>query len=103
VTDTGPLTRALAAAVKDARPSPRDAAALALARRYAQLIDAARGELEESDTLDRLGPKLLAALSALGLTLAGRGTKAKGGDQGGSTGSTALDELRQRRLQRDAG
>ena len=48
-----------------------------------------------------LGPKLLAALGALGLTLAGRGTGANGGAH--EPARNPLDELRQRREQRATG
>lgn len=47
-----------------------------------------------------LGPKLLAALTALGLTLAGRGAGGKVGGPGVGTGSAKLDELRARRDRR---
>lgn len=45
--------------------SPEDAAAIRLAERYAAAIDAAE---EQQETLDKLGPKLLAVLDALGAT-----------------------------------
>ncbi len=51
---------------------PEDAAVVRLARQYAAAIDA------DPDQLDALGPKLLAALNALGASPAGR-TRLKGG------------------------
>lgn len=97
MTSQGANERALAAAVKAAQIEPRDGGGIQLARRYAQLLDAVRGTEAETETYADLGPKYLAALTALGLTLAGRG--AKGGVQDGRTGSK-LDELRDRRAGR---
>lgn len=95
-TDSGPIARALADSLKDAQVEARDRAGVALARRLAQLLDAARGTKGEADVFADLAPKYLTTLTALGLTPAGRG---KGGTSGG-TASTALDELRARRQQR---
>lgn len=135
VTKTGPMARAVASALRALKAAPPDAGAIALAKRYAALIDDAtplakyRDPLEgvrlalnelaafdlDSATAGRrhfakiadalsahsvasdLGPKLLAALTALGMTPAGRG--AKGGTQVGPVASK-LDELRNRREQR---
>jgi hypothetical protein len=121
----GPLTRALGSALAAAAPVPEDAAAVALARRYATLIDDAAvaakyrrplatlrravahydreigddgaaealGKVTEAlaahSVASDLGPKLLAALAALGMTTAGRG--AKGGESGGI--AARLDEF----------
>lgn len=101
MTTQGPLTKAVAAALKDAPTLPRDVAAIALVRRYAHLLDAVRGADGEADVYDRLGPKLLAALTALGMTAAGRG--AKGGGQGVGAVASPLDELRARRAARANG
>lgn len=90
----GPLTRAVAAALKDAPLLDQDAAGKALVRRYAAAIDAD----PTPEVLADLGPKLLTALTALGLTPAGRG--GKGGAQGGNPVAGKLDELRARREQR---
>lgn len=90
----GPLSRAVAAALREAALRPSDGAGAALARRYAAAIDARSDDLK---VLSDLGPKLLAALSALGMTAAGRG--ARGGTQGGSVAGK-LDELRARRERR---
>jgi len=84
-------------ALKAANVANRDAAAVQLARRYAQLLDAARGDDDEDEVYEKLGPKLLAVLTSLGLTLAGRSTK--GGAAGGGTGGGKLDELKRRRTQ----
>jgi hypothetical protein len=92
------MERALTDALRDAPPSPRDRAGVQLARRYAQLLDAARGEAGEAATYNELGPKLLACLTALGLTLAGRGAKGGTGDAPAVGGR--LDELRARRERR---
>jgi hypothetical protein len=120
----GPIVSAVTAALEDAPLLPRDVVAVALAKRYAALLDDAErlaemaGLIEpETDTQARklasleiavdaqsiasdLGPKLLAVLSSLGMTPAGRGVKG-GGAQGGATPVTSrLDELRNRRERR---
>jgi hypothetical protein len=97
------LCRRYAALIDDAAP----------AAKHRKALDTLRAALADSDTdaveaLERvaealaehtvtsdLGPKLLAALGALGLTLAGRGAGAKGGT--GDKPANPLDELRQRR------
>lgn len=79
----GPIARALADAVKVGPVTPADRAAVELARRYALAIDAD----PNPELLAELGPKLLAVLSALGLTAAGRGAKS------GAAGPTVGDEL----------
>lgn len=56
----------------------KDAAAARLAAEYAQAIDLCCGN---PDVLDKLGPKLLAVLDALGATPAAR-AKIKGGKPG---------------------
>jgi len=99
-TKSGPISRALANSLKNADIPARDAAGVALARRYAQLLDAARGQDNEPEVFDRLGPKFLAALTALGLTLAGRGAKGGVTAAGGTPGADVLDELRSRRERR---
>lgn len=71
-----------------------------MARRYAQLLDAARGRDDEPEVFDKLGPKFLAVLTALGLTLAGRGVKGGVNAGGGTPGADVLDELRARRERR---
>lgn len=93
----GALSGALTAALAAAEHTPRDAAAVALARVYAEAID--RGGPEAAEAF---GPKYLAVLTALGMTPAGRGVK------GGATGaqpapSTTTDELRARRNRRERG
>lgn len=79
----GPIARALAEAIKAGPVTPADRAAVELAKRYAVAIDAD----PSPELLDTLGPKLLATLTALGLTVAGRGAKS------GSSGPTVPDEL----------
>jgi hypothetical protein len=133
VTARAPMTRAVAAALREAKPEKLDAGAVQLAREYAALMDNAavaakyRAPLaairraidcaEEYDNRDALeafnkiadalaehsvasdlGPKLLAVLTSLGLTPAGRG--AKGGQNGAPTAASALDELKARRASR---
>ncbi len=121
----GPLARALGSALSAAATAPEDAAAVALARRYAALIDnaavaskyreplrylravvTAYGDEDAVKHLDKiadalaaysvasdLGPKLLTALTALGMTTAGRNVGgAKGGESGGGI-AARLDEF----------
>lgn len=83
--------------------TPRDAAAVHLARQYAGLLD-------QGADITKLGPSLLACLTQLGLTPRGRAaavaaTGAKGGqsantDDGGVR--SPLDELKARRRARTA-
>lgn len=65
-----------------------DAAVVRLARRYAAAIDA------DPDALETFGPKLLAALTALGATPAGR-VRLKGGEP--SRAQNRLQVLREAR------
>ena len=67
---------------------PEDAAVVRLARQYAAAIDA------DPDTLDAMGPKLLAALTALGASPAGR-IRLKGGEP--TRAESRLSVLRQAR------
>lgn len=127
----GVISRAVAAALRSAPTEGQDAGTVALAKRYAALIDDAaatakyrkylgglRAALADADDetvehLERvaealaahsvasdLGPKLLATLTALGMTPTARG--AKTGGQNGAPVGTALDELRARRATRAA-
>jgi hypothetical protein len=132
VTARAPMTRAVAAALREAKPEKLDAGAVQLARKYAGLIDNAAvaakyrkpleavrsallgaHTLEAEDAIDSfnkiadalaehsvasdLGPKLLATLTSLGLTPAGRGAK---GGQNGVPVANPLDELKARRASR---
>ncbi|MEH1013057.1 hypothetical protein V6U90_08090 [Micromonospora sp. CPCC 206060] len=67
--------------------TPADAAAVKLARRYAAAIDEADPEAA-AEVLDKLGPKLLAALEALGATPRSRAAR-KGGASGPGRGKLA--------------
>jgi hypothetical protein len=114
------LTRSLSAALKDLHPLTRDTGVIALARRYAALIDQAQVIADRLDDLDPendsqvrmiaalrarvdaqavasdLGPKFLAALAALGMTPAARASVTRGGTPDVSTvpGGDALARLR---------
>jgi len=81
-----------AEAVKAAALKPQDDAAAQLALRYAGAIDA------DPESLDTLGPKLLAVLVALGMAPSGRGAKAVKSDD--KPVVNPLDELRARREKR---
>lgn len=88
---------------------PSDAAAVALARLYADEIDAIDGRAEEGDTtspgLKEYGPKFLSALDALGLTPKARQARSKT-PRGGANALPAhdpADEIRRRREQRRSG
>ncbi|MDG4790380.1 hypothetical protein O7626_40750 [Micromonospora sp. WMMD1102] len=127
------MARALAAALREAKPEKQDGGAVALAKRYAALIDDAvplakyeaplralrLAVTESSDpkapdhmakieqalaahsVASDLGPKLLAALTALGMTAAGR--TVKGGASGGNPVAAQLDEFTKRRARRRQG
>ena len=78
---------------------PRDHAVADLAVRYAEGIDSPQdwGDVQR-DPLAEMGPKLLAALTALGLTPAAR--KGIVGDKPVEKPASPLDELLARRAQR---
>lgn len=88
------LAEAVERAITSADLEDRDSGAVALVRRYAHLLDEARGRADEAELYGDLGPKLLVALTSLGLTLAGR---VRGGAQREQPGGSKLDELRARR------
>lgn len=120
---TPKLGRAVASALRDAQTLPRDAAAVSLVKRYAALIDRAeelaealdgvraedevearllaalRVKVEAQAVASDLGPKLLAALAALGMTPAARSAVSKGGapDVRSSAADDALARLRAKR------
>jgi hypothetical protein len=128
----GDVSEAVDEALRAAVLADADKGAVALARRYAALIDDAQpsavyarhlravavaldpedesaaehfqkiGEaLAAHSVASDLGPKLLAALTALGMTAAGRGVKATVKGVGGvSPGVAKRDELLRRREQR---
>jgi hypothetical protein len=93
------LMNALTRALKDAPTLPRDAAAIALAKRYAEALDALPDDAQELDTL---GPKLLRTLESLGMTPAGRSTRGGTAD-GQPTVDDDLAKLRERANQRRSG
>jgi hypothetical protein len=70
--------------------TPADGAAVKLAQRYAAAIDTAESP---GEALERLGPKLLAALESLGATPAARARLKEGKGSGGKpSGLQALRE-----------
>lgn len=73
--------------------TPADAATVALARKYADLIDG-------DGDLIKVGPLLLAALTALGMTPKARTAVVP--TEGGSSGGSKADELRARRARRNS-
>lgn len=95
MTGDSTITQALAEALDSAQIQVRDMGAVALAVRYAVLLDQSA---DDPKVLADLGPKLLAVLTALGLTPAGRGVKEGGGDSAPVV--SQLDELRARRAAR---
>ncbi|RKF24132.1 terminase small subunit [Micromonospora globbae] len=70
-----------------------DAAAVKLAKRYAAAIDQA-GPDDAAEVLDRLGPKLLAALESLGATPRSRAARKGGASVPGQGKLQALREAR---------
>lgn len=87
------VTSALTAALRGVKVQPVDAAVVELARRYAT-------ELDGDGDLGKLGPQLLACLTALGMTPAARAAVAKGGQREQQPAASPLDELRDRRRDR---
>lgn len=78
----------------------RDQAAADLALSYAKAIDERDWSDKLRDPLAELGPKLLSALTSLGLTPAAR--KSIVGDKPEAPKRSPLDELRERRAARQA-
>lgn len=86
------LAPAVAASVAGLELAPSDAAVVRLAQSYAAAIDGAE---DPRDALEKLGPKLLAALQALQATPAARARRRPQG--GGSAGPNRLQALRDAR------
>lgn len=127
--EAGPQSREFDAALTGLTIESRDRAAVQLAREYARLIDEATpaskyreplmiitqalprdpqlelalrkivDALGEHSVMSDLGPKLLAVLTSLGMTPAGR--KAKIADDGVQRPKGPADELREKREQRE--
>jgi hypothetical protein len=91
MTGSDSITQAVTDALTSAQLLPCDNGAVALVLRYAAALDDPGGDPR---LLSDLGPKLLAALVALGMAPAGRG--AKGGGQVAPV-ANKLDELKARR------
>ena len=84
------LSQALSDALASHQFNYGDLAAVALAKRYAALLDAG-----DADTASDLGPKYLQVLASLGMTPVARAALLKGGDPGGQSASgDALARLR---------
>lgn len=129
----GPMESALVEALKEAPVLPRDQGAVALALRYAALIDEATPASKYRDpmrhinraispadekaleawakiadalaahsVMSDLGPKLLATLAALGMSVSGRDAKS-GGAPNGPQVSDELAALRDRAKTRRSG
>jgi hypothetical protein len=88
----GKIRDTLDEALRSVETLPADAATVALARQYADLIDG-------DGDLIKVGPLLLATLTALGMTPKARTAVVP--PEGGSSGGSKLDELRARRARRD--
>lgn len=89
------IGRALSKALKERPPGPEDVATVALARRIAAEIDGA----ESVATVDKLTPRLLAVLAALGLTPTSRTVSSPAGDAvpGGGVVSVGRDVVAEQR------
>ncbi|HEX7038674.1 MAG TPA: hypothetical protein VF202_01015 [Trueperaceae bacterium] len=83
------LTPAVNATLKHLDLAAADDAAVVLARKYAAAIDAGTDE-----TLNDLGPKLLAVLESLGATPRARAALQKGGAGGQGQGQGKLAAIR---------
>jgi hypothetical protein len=83
------LLSAVTEAIAALGVAPEDSAASRLARAYAQEIDERNPE-ESVEVLDKLGPKLLATLDALGATPKSRGRVTKTAP----VGESELERLR---------
>jgi hypothetical protein len=109
----GPFELALAAALRAEKPSPGDAAIVALAKQYARSLDATKAlvdvggegpmaDLAAAATLAQLGPGLRLILVELGLTPKARAAILRGQPAAVPKPSGGLDELRARRQRREA-
>lgn len=87
----GMLAPAVAEMLTQLDLAAEDVAAARLARQYAAAIDAAG---EPGEALDKLGPKLLACLEALGATPRSRAAIKKGGAGAGQGKLAALRAAR---------
>jgi hypothetical protein len=94
---TSSYATALRQALAAVDTSPADGAAVRLATGYAKALD------DDPDQLDQLGPKLLATLTALAMTPAGRAAILGKGAPTREPAASPLDELRARRAARAAG
>ena len=91
----GELRKQLDAALSQTVTSNSDAAAVALAKAYADAIDAG-----EPDALKDLGSKLLTCLEALGMTPLARTTLKRGTSGGPVAEETPLERRRRERSAR---
>jgi hypothetical protein len=101
-TPPGPTARAFATSCKAAGVGPESAVTVALGRRIAQLIDAARDTDGEAETLIMLGGELQTVLERLGVN-SGRPDTGAPVTDAPVVPVSKTDELRQRRAQRAAG
>lgn len=85
------LGPAVAETIRHLKSTDVDTAAVRLAEQYAKAIDDAAGDPE---VLEKLGPKLLACLEALGATPRARAAIVKGGAAGGQ-GKGKLQAVRE--------
>lgn len=98
----GVQERAFSASLKTAPIKPEDGAAVALARRVAQLIDLERGEEGESVRVVKLAAEYRALLAQLGMTPAARAAaKGKPGAPELPAPANPMDELLARRARRE--
>ena len=91
------IGEALDKALEAMQVKPQDGAAVALARQYAELIDA------NPKLAPQVGPSLLSVLVELGMTPKARAGVVRGGPADDNISRAKLDELRQRRERRAAG
>lgn len=98
----GPTARAFATSCKAAGVGPESAVTVALGRRIAQLIDAARDTEDEAKTLIMLGGELQSVLERLGVN-SGRPDAGAAAAEVPTLPVSKTDELRKRRAQRAAG
>jgi hypothetical protein len=104
------LRAALVAALEDAPYLPRDRAAVALALRYADLLDDAQDRVEQADDDDesraygryvavvaKIGPRLEAVLDRMGMTPGARPAVPGGSPHGSAPDprAVALEQLQQ--------
>ena len=102
MSDIQTMEDAVSSSVRNGKLTKQDAGAVMLALKYARVIDGA-SPIELQGVMSDIGPKLLAVMTALGLSLAGR-TKAPtkvGNDESVASARDEIADARDRRARKN--